>query len=429
MMDQQQRVLYERLQGYKLDDEKIEHPFSQHLAKANGWSVDYTQRVIEEYKKFVFLCIAANHRVAPPDSVDQVWHLHILHSQAYWQEFCPNILKHDLHHQPAQGGRPEREAFHHWYDQTLESYQQFFGEPPLDIWPPAYRRFGIDLQMRRVNTHENWVIPKRLPAFPRPQKSWGIILIALLATGCSQQGFLLTSQNHLLEKVPWVLYGIILFVGHYIRQELKRPIFVEEVPQLSPEEMAYLAGGAQRVIDLTLTQLVHQEYLSPNAEHRTFNILRPLSSENSRLQIKAIAQVEQNCILSSIRSRLKPATLDLKLALQSKGLLLTLRQQVYCYLIPLFLTGATGFWLTSQNQTGDFWVVALIGVATLLIPPNRSRWGDRILTNLRATRFLDLDHIFALHGPQVLSGGVLDDLKDVFLPPSDSETGGCGCGC
>jgi hypothetical protein len=43
--------------------------------RANGWSRPFALRAIEEYRKFVFLALVADHQVTPSDQVDQVWHL------------------------------------------------------------------------------------------------------------------------------------------------------------------------------------------------------------------------------------------------------------------------------------------------------------------------------------------------------------------
>lgn len=160
-MNHQQTELYNRLQTYSLDQPGAQFSFSQRLAQENCWSFMYTCRVIEEYKKFAFLALAAGHPVTPSDQVDQVWHLHLTYSRSYWQNFCPNILQTPLHHEPTQGGGAEQEKFVDWYTRTLGSYRQFFGEaPPKDIWPDPRERFGQELEFVRINLQRNWLLPK-----------------------------------------------------------------------------------------------------------------------------------------------------------------------------------------------------------------------------------------------------------------------------
>ena len=48
--------LWNRLQEFLLDAPNVDFPFSKKLAKEENWSVDFTKKAIEEYKKFVYLC-------------------------------------------------------------------------------------------------------------------------------------------------------------------------------------------------------------------------------------------------------------------------------------------------------------------------------------------------------------------------------------
>lgn len=161
MMNSLQQQLYNRIKDYTFDRAGSEFTFSQRLARENGWSEEYTARVIQEYRKFVFLAVVAGHTVTPSEQVDRVWHLHLTYTRSYWDEFCPQILETSLHHQPTEGGNREREKYRDLYEQTKASYKAFFNsEPPLDIWSNTEDRFGKYLVAQQVNLVDNWVIPK-----------------------------------------------------------------------------------------------------------------------------------------------------------------------------------------------------------------------------------------------------------------------------
>ena len=104
-MNVQQAELYQRIQAFSLDNPDSDLSFSKRLARDNGWSAEYTQRVIAEYKKFAFLAVVAGHPVTPSDQVDQAWHLHLIYTHSYWGEFCPNVLQTPLHHGPTRCSR------------------------------------------------------------------------------------------------------------------------------------------------------------------------------------------------------------------------------------------------------------------------------------------------------------------------------------
>ena len=111
-MNQAESSLYQRIQAFSLDDANAHRKFSQRLARENGWDDIYTQRSIEEYKKFIFLAVTARHPITPSDRVDIVWHLHLLYTQSYWGEFCQQVLQHPLHHTPSLGGSSEQAKYY-----------------------------------------------------------------------------------------------------------------------------------------------------------------------------------------------------------------------------------------------------------------------------------------------------------------------------
>jgi hypothetical protein len=142
-----QRELYQSIQAFELDDPRVEFPFSKHLAKENTWGNKYTQRAIEEYKKFMFLLVAAGHPVVASRQVERVWHLHLTYTQSYWNRFCLEVLGIPLHHEPFCGGLQESYLYRNTYEKTLGSYEQFFRKkPPADIWPPAEKQFKMPVK-------------------------------------------------------------------------------------------------------------------------------------------------------------------------------------------------------------------------------------------------------------------------------------------
>jgi hypothetical protein len=158
-MTPEQRDLYGRIQAFAFDEGEPELPFAARLSKDNGWSKLYSMRVIEEYRRFVFLIAAAGHMAVPSDQVDQAWHQHLQYTRS-WADFCENVLRRTIDHEPTRGGSAETDRFKDLYGRTLESYRRFFGEAPEDIWPGTGLRFGRDLHYRRVNTATNLVIPR-----------------------------------------------------------------------------------------------------------------------------------------------------------------------------------------------------------------------------------------------------------------------------
>ncbi len=154
--------VWNRLSRYIVGPEDAALPFAERLARDNGWSRGEAERVIEEYKRFCFLAVTADHPVTPSDQVDQAWHLHLTYSRDYWERFCPEVLGRPLHHGPTAGGGDEQHRYFTQYAETLRSYERVFGSPPADLWPDAARRLNEDHKARRVHPRDAIIVPRNL---------------------------------------------------------------------------------------------------------------------------------------------------------------------------------------------------------------------------------------------------------------------------
>ncbi|MCX7418629.1 MAG: hypothetical protein NT013_03705 [Planctomycetia bacterium] len=179
-MQQPHTELWQRLQGFEFDDPAAESQFSARLARENHWSRKFARRVLEEYRRFLFLSVAAGHPVAPSEAVDQAWHLHLIYSESYWDEMCGRVLRRSLHHWPSKGGADEQSQLGSWYSQTLASYERLFGEkPPADMWP---RTNGMQptAEVMHVDANTFWLIPK----VSWPVVSGKLVIVLLIRVSC-----------------------------------------------------------------------------------------------------------------------------------------------------------------------------------------------------------------------------------------------------
>jgi hypothetical protein len=206
LMNETEELLYRRICACSFEGGEM-GSFVQKLASENGWSFGYTKRAIDEYRRFMFLAVASGHPVAPSDQVDQVWHLHLTYTRAYWDHFCESVLGQRVHHSPSQGGAAESQKFVEWYDDTLRSYRRLFGErPPPEIWPQT--RFGRDLSFMRINTGRHWVIRKP----PSGMWTWAGALGVAVAVAAVPGRHGLGVATAQFEVVRENLYGVTLTV-------------------------------------------------------------------------------------------------------------------------------------------------------------------------------------------------------------------------
>ncbi|MBL8472409.1 MAG: TIGR04222 domain-containing membrane protein [Rhodocyclaceae bacterium] len=259
--------LWQQLRNWSPDHPADALPFSLKLQHENRWSAAHTLRVIDEYRRFVLLAQVAGHTVTPSDAVDQVWHLHMLHSCDYWQEFCPKLLGNPLHHEPSRGGSTQLSHYREGYRRTLESYERLFGESaPADIWPAPDERFGG--RYRRVDMRRVWLLPR-----PRLPRSWhaGLAgarllpaaIVALLSGGCAR---LVDSSQPGSPPGPQflVIYlGLLLLAIGAARALRRLATGAASTPRprgIKPDiyELAYLAGATARVRETAFGRLYQQ---------------------------------------------------------------------------------------------------------------------------------------------------------------------------
>lgn len=194
-------TLYEAILAFPLDEANCTFPFSKRLATENGWDSKFTQRVILEYKRFIYLCCISPEPVTPPDAVDQAWHLHLTYTRSYWIDFCQNTLPKPIHHNPTRGGKAEAQKFDNWYTRVQELYLHHFGElPPQDIWLPNQKRFS-EIHFQRVNLDRYWLIPK--PGLALSTKTALLLLLAIVGTLSIQAAG---------STIAWVVFGIVLML-------------------------------------------------------------------------------------------------------------------------------------------------------------------------------------------------------------------------
>ncbi len=161
-MTAQGHRLWAALSGYRVGPDDATFSFAARLARENGWSAGQAERVMDEYRRFLFLAVVAEHPVTPSDAVDQAWHLHLTYSRDYWDRLCGEVLRQPLHHGPTAGGDQELHRYFAQYADTLASYERWFGaSPPADIWPSAHRRLLVDPRAVRVGLADHVIVPKR----------------------------------------------------------------------------------------------------------------------------------------------------------------------------------------------------------------------------------------------------------------------------
>jgi uncharacterized protein (TIGR04222 family) len=476
-MDALRTELWERIQGFELDKPGDSLTFTSRLARENGWSIGYARRVVEEYRRFLFLTMVAGHEVTPSEQVDEAWHLHIVYTKRYWGDLCRNVLRRPLHHNPTRGGPAESARHHEQYERTLESYRAQFGEEaPTDIWPPADVRFGEDLDHVRVNRARNWIVPKpRLRRGPAKRSSW------LFTTALAPLVLGITNPLDMTGPEFLGLYGVltavVLVAAFALRNVLRSDEPTHDPEPLQPYEVACLGRGAAGAMQSCLAGLVAEgsiEVVETPAKklgpiplgNSTYKLRASVTPETAKSEIERsmlqIADFHEGVDATVVLTAAKPVAETVESMLQSRGLLETNDSFGPARWWPLILIGGLAALGAVKLVVGlargkpvlflVFWLIALAIFAVFFArKPHRTKRGERMFKDLkqkheglRTTDFArpgacsaaDMMLVTGLFGlAAVSSHPQVHLLQGALKPiaPSDGglggTAGGCGSGC
>lgn len=455
-MNEHERDLYRRLVAFAFDEPGTPLTFAARLARENGWSRAYADRVIEEYKKFAFLAMVAGHPVCPSEDVDEAWHLHLTYTESYWRDFC-KLLGRPLHHHPTKGGAAELEKHVTWYEQTLGSYGRFFEhDPPETIWPPSAERFHLGRGHRRVDLNNHWVIPK-----PRLKHVGAVFMAAGPAAAMTFNPFDFDGPTFLV--LYSILFVLAVLGAFLLRQILRASDIVSTSDSLDPYEAAYLAGGKRLAIRAALGSLVDRGALAVRkvekkilklfpavTEYRLETQQPPDESSPELEQVILLAAAGDGQTIPKLHETADAPAGRLANRLECEGLLLDDNQSAQARYWPALLVAGLAVFGTIKIVVGVYRdrpvgflllavIVTFIVAAVFLKRTLRSRAGDQLLNELRRKHSglnvaahdmpaTDLILATALFGTVVLNGGPLDELRAALAAPTKQGGGASGCG-
>ncbi len=398
-----QRELWARLQAFDLDEPGASLDFSRRLARENGWTHPFAKRVVEEYKRFLFLAMSAGHPVTPSDEVDQAWHLHLVYTRSYWDELCADVLCAPLHHGPTRGGAREGAKFGEWYAKTLASYARFFGaDAPAEVWPDAQTRFGETTHFRRINARRHWIVEK-------PRLQWRahfspalLVVLALLGAGGVAWGAQLGWN-------VWNWYGpefltlfwLLTFAGFagiiWAHRTWNVP-HDEQLPlqKLDAYSIARLSDEGENLpIDAALAHMIQDGRIGVESNGVVSRIGAMPTDDWERLVWDKIGVGTRQ--IAMLRAELKPSLNRFDGELERLGLFIApaARAQIgtISVMVPtllLMLGGSKILVGLSRGRPVGFLLISCVLVLVAMAiawsnVPRRSRRGDAFLERLRAT--------------------------------------------
>jgi uncharacterized protein (TIGR04222 family) len=252
--------------------------------------------------------------------------------------------------------------------------------------------------------------------------------------------------------------GAAVMVAAVLRWLLRQPADAADPPaELSPCDVAYLAGGTHLAINAALTRLIHEKCLKLDATNGTVAVERPAPADAEPLEsaLHAACAVESKPTLAWLHRQAGDEAAAIRSRLRELGLLVDSAHLPAVLLVPMTVIaaalafGAAKLVIGVQRERPIGFLIALMaiqGVAMIgfLWPPFRSRRGDRLLAQLRRDNTAlrtgaslrpeqmmgsDVSLALGLFGVAALSHESFAGLRQRMHPTHGAGAGSCGAGC
>jgi uncharacterized protein (TIGR04222 family) len=440
--------LWLRIEAFDVDGEERDLPFASRLAREQGWTREYADRVVLEYKRFMFLAACSNTPRCPSEDVDAAWHLHLTYTKSYWQRFCGETVGSTLHHEPTKGGPQESTKHRVMYEETLAAYHKAFGKrPPSDVWPPTAKRFDAVTGRISVDPARVWILPK--PPLSRLTASAAMLaMIAIFVPGClgTLNPFRLEGPAFLLLLIPAMIAAVVY--GRRVHFAFEpAPTPEDDELELTAEQAAYLGGGHVRLATSAISRLVESGFIQLNGDflergEATPEGLSPVETAIiSRLpihksQLRSLPEALTPAFASEVERLVEDGMTnppnhrsigDLASLLPLVAVMLTLG-------LPRLIMGM------SAHKPVEYLVLTLFAGgfvgAVICLGGSRiaNRRGRHVLDRMQARAASGETHAgmsVALFGTAALAGTSIAFLKDWYPRTTESsgDGGGCGSGC
>jgi len=289
--------LWNRILTFDFDYPHSEYGFTTRLAKENFWTKKFTTDAILEYKKFMFLAAISNTMVSPSETVDVVWHQHLIFTKSYYK-FC-EILGKQIQHIPSTRNKEDFEKFKQAKEQTKILYEKEFGIQPENIWKfnNMFESLNLEKAKYKLRTFINFgiiafvfsIFPAYFilnPFYVRIEGSAFIFLFFVLAF---MVFFVLEIYNK--NKLNQLI------------SEIDKTSFLYE---LSPNELIYLKKqNLVNVINVSINELIKENVIKIT-DNRQIVLLKnePIKSIEA-FQIISLFPKNKTVAYSNLISRLK----------------------------------------------------------------------------------------------------------------------------
>ncbi len=250
--------LWKKIEQFDFDHSPSEYDFTLRLACENYWTQNFTRHAILEYKKFMYLAAVSDIMVSPSETVDKVWHQHLIFTKSY-NELC-KILGKQIQHIPSTHNKEDFQKFKLAGIYTSELFERYFGKQPENIWSHAGPLESLHLKKSKFKLRTAVIV--------------GILSFILLTVPL----YFLLKPVYLSIKNPdfisvYLLLTVLMVCGleWYNRRKISNTLDLFDqdsfIFELQPYEMIYLkSSNISAVIIGTVNELIDNYSIKINKD-------------------------------------------------------------------------------------------------------------------------------------------------------------------
>lgn len=408
-MTPEQLETWNRIEPFEIDELGVPAPFSVRLAKEQGWSQGFTLRAIQEYKRFAFLSAVSATPVTPSKVVDEVWHLHLIYTRNYWEDFCGKALGKRLHHQPGNGLEEDESRFQRQYAETLELYRSFFGQEPEDCWGTSDEGSKPETvqtnKTMKAQAFTQSLYSKLINAIG-PKVGIGLLASILATTASAQAGGQASTASASLGifNLPGpdflrffaVLSFMCLLGASAARYLLKRTTHpADGDARLGLYESAFLSKGMYGVATAAAIKLVEEGKIILSKGGKIEQVMPAGQEHPIEGRLLRSAQIRIGKKLYECFQDLSGFKETLSASLEPRGFVLTAQERLKARVIPAIimavpvLVGIAKIAIGMQRERPVGFlilgcvIVGLIAIGFLCLAPTNTRQGDEWVEKAR----------------------------------------------
>lgn len=135
-MQYKEYPVWKMLSSFPFDAPNSIETFPDRLTRLGGWDPEQTQLIINEYKRFLFLCATKEYMIVPSKAIDMAWSIHMEYYPLSFRQLCQFIPVQNIRREKFYKSESDDDQwiFTHYMQTKVIYVETFFEKAPVSVW-------------------------------------------------------------------------------------------------------------------------------------------------------------------------------------------------------------------------------------------------------------------------------------------------------